>query len=313
MKKISVAVKGLMSKKFIIILVILILLAASQWWAVSLVYNKKLNSHLSLSLAKIYHLSAGRIVGPEQTFVISLADYLENIDFAKKYLASQVAQSQTEEMGNFQMPSDDSIKEAAWRKIAKDYWLNFLANKNNLSVSEQDIKDIIEENGSFEEYKNNIEQDLGLDFDTYERLVIKPSVLEAKVYQFLLENYNDREGMEKAQNAYDALSKDNKDFASVAKEYSDDMTYVDQSWFVAADDLGDFTEPVSKLSPGQYSQIVVVPGSPGAYIILKLLSSAPDPTTGKEVKELRGIAIQAKSIEDFFDAFLQSSDVKQWY
>jgi parvulin-like peptidyl-prolyl isomerase len=302
------------NKKIVIILIIVLLLGASQWTAVRLVYAKKVSPDVASWFARIYPLQAGKISGQDnKVFTIGLYNYLENIDFAKKYLASQVSQSQNEQMGDFQMPSDESIRDAAWRKVAKDMWLADLAKQNNLSVSDEDVKLAIEQTGSYEEYKTSIEKDLGLKFDAYERLVIRPSILESKVYKYLLDNYNDKAGMEKAQAAYEALNTEKRDFAEVAKEYSDDMTYVEQSWFVNEDELGEFAEPISKLEAGQYSQIIVTPGSPGAYIILKLIASTLDPATGKQVKELRGLAIQAKGMEEFFDEFLSSAQVQKWY
>lgn len=301
------------SKKFIIILIIVVLIVASQWFAVRLVYAKKVSQPVAIYLARIYHLQAGKMINNDKTFVIGLLDYLDNINFAKKYLAKQAEQMQTEQMGEFQMPSDEDIYQAAWRKMLKDAWLNDMAKDADLAVSDEDVRAAIEQAGSYEEYKVSIEQDLGINFSLYEKMAIRPSILEAKVYQYLLDNYNDRAGMEKAQAAYEALDKEKRDFIEVAKEYSDDLTYVDQSWFVNADELGEFAEPISDLKPGDYSRIIVAPGSPGAYVILKLISSVTDANSGKEIKEFRGIAIQAKSLEEFFDDFLNSSEVKKWY
>lgn len=304
------------NKKSIIILAIIILLAASQWWLVRMVYAKNIQGEAAFWLARVYHLQAGVIKGDNKTTAISLADYFRNYDFAKKYLANLIKmESQYQDASGqaTEMPGDDEIKKAVWQKMIQEKWLTSIAIPNKLTVSKQDVVDGLKEVDDLEAMKKSVRDDLDISFEEYQALQIEPAILEAKVYKYLLENYNDRAGMEKAQAAYQALTQDKKDFVQVAKEYSDDMTYVEQSWFATEDTLGEFSSAVSDLEPGEYSKIIVSPGDPGAYVILKLVGNTVDPESGQEAKELRGIAIKAKSMEDFFNEYLQTVEVKEWY
>lgn len=304
------------NKKAIIILVIIILLAASQWWSVQMVYAKKFEGETAFWLAKIYHLQAGTIKKDNKVTAIYLADYFRNYDFAKKYLANLIkmeAQYQETSGQTPEMPSDSEIAEAVWQKMIQEKWLTSIAIPNKLAVTQQDIEDGLKDVGDLAAMKKSVQDDLDVSFEEYQALQIEPAILEAKVYKYLLENYNDRAGMEKAQAAYQALTQDKRNFAEVAKEYSDDMSYVEQSWFATEATLGEFASAVNNLEPGEYSKIIVSPGDPGAYVILKLIGNAADPETGQEAKELRGIAIKAKNMEDFFNEYLQTVEIKKWY
>ncbi len=294
-------------KTLILVVVALILIVASQWWTIRMIYAKKFNGDVAMLFARIYHLSAGNVVNSGGNIDIALADYISDENFAFDYLKKQ-ASAKGEEFTT----SDQEVREIAWDKILRQTWVENIAKNNKISINDQDIADFYESMGG----KDNLQQGLQkakVNASNYESFVIKPSIMEAKVYKYLLDNFNDLAGMQKAQNAYQALVDNKKDFEEVAKEFSDDMTYVEDSMFVSTDQLGEFGEPIKNLQPGEYTKIMTLPGNPSYYIIWRLQSNSIDPETKQEVKELRGIAIKAKSMDEFFSDWKNNSQINQWY
>lgn len=295
-------------KTIVIFLVIIILLAASQWWSIRMIYARKLNNDTALFLAKVYRLTAGRAVtASSDQSTIYLADYIADEEFAFDYIKKQ-AKASNEGLSM----TDQQIRETAWEKVLRQTWVDSIAEKNKISISPQDIEDFYASIGG----QDTLEQGLknaDINVGRYKNFVILPSIIEAKVYKYLLDNFNDLAGMQKAQNAYKALVDDKGVFEEVAQKYSDDMTYVEDSMFVSLDELGEFGEPLKQLKTGEYSKIMVLPGNPGYYVIWLLKGTSLDEETQQEVKELRGIAIKAKSMDEFYADWKNNSKINQWY
>jgi hypothetical protein len=295
-------------KTIVIFLVIIILLVASQWWSIRMIYARKLNNDTALFLAKVYRLTAGIVVtASSDQSTIYLADYIADEEFAFDYIKKQ-AKASNEGLSM----TDQQIRETAWEKVLRQTWVDSIAEKNKISISPQDIEDFYASIGG----QDTLEQGLknaDINVGRYKNFVILPSIIEAKVYKYLLDNFNDLAGMQKAQNAYKALVDDKGVFEEVAQKYSDDMTYVEDSMFVNLDELGEFGEPLKQLKTGEYSKIMVLPGNPGYYVIWLLKGTSLDEETQQEVKELRGIAIKAKSMDEFYADWKNNSKINQWY
>ncbi len=306
MKKLNIVS---LKKKFIIIfLAVVILLVASQWWTIRLIYDRKLNNDTALLFAKVYRLTAGKVVTTNNgQSNIYLADYIADEEFAFDYIKKQ-AKASNEELGM----TDQQIRETAWEKVLRQTWVDSVAEKNKISVSQQDFEDFYASIGGQESLEQNL-KNAGINVGRYKDFVILPSIVEAKVYKYLLDNFNDLAGMQKAQNAYTALVDEKGKFEDVAKKYSDDMTYVEDSMFVNLDQLGEFGEPIKQLKNDEYSKIMILPGNPGYYVIWLLKGTSIDEETKQEVKELRGIAIRAKSMDEFFADWKNNSKINQWY
>lgn len=295
------------NKIIVLVAAFIVLLAASQWWTIKMIYAHKINGETALFFARLYHLTAGRAVRSNEHLTVSLADYLRDEDFALDYVKKEaLAQNQDSNI------SDDQIKKMVWDKVLKQTWVASVAKKNKIVVNDQDFQDFYNSTGGMETMKTEIEK-ISIDFKQYENFVVRPTIMEAKVYKFLLENFSDMEGMQKAQNAYKALVDENKPFKEVATQFSEDTTYVDNSLFVSDEQLGEFGQPIKDLKVGDYSKIMVLPGNPGYYVIWHLLGIAPDPETKQDVKELRGIIITAKSMDQFFGEWKDASNISQWY
>ncbi len=307
MKKISVKIFSAKKRIIIFVVIILGLLIASQWWSIRMVYAGKFNQDTAFFFAKVYRLNAGNVWTGNKKINISLATYLSDEQFAFDYLRKQ-AKTKGEELNM----SEEQMKDIAWDKVLRQAWVDNLATNNKVQISDQDFEDFYTSIGGKEDLEQSL-KNAGIDFGQYKKFVIKPSIIEARVYKYLLDNFNDLEGMQKAQNAYKALVDDHQKFEDVAQEFSDDMTYVNDSMFVSVEELGEFGEPIQALKAGEYSKIMVLPGNPGYYVIWLLKGTSVDDATQKEIKELRGIAIRAKSMEDFYADWKNNSQINKWY
>ncbi len=297
------------NKKFLFIIVIIILLAASQWWSIRMVYSQQFKGQTAFWLAKLYHLSAGQVEKDNKKISIALTDYLANQDLGERYIAKKLASGSNQDT----VLSAENISDSTWQKVLQEAWIKEIAQKYDIKVSNEDTEEYLKGIDDIENLKKTINADFGVSFETYQNLVIKPLILQAKVYQYFLENFNDMEGMKNAQAAYDALVKEKRDFKEVAKQYSDDLQYVDSSLFLKDSQLGSFGDPIRNLEPGGYSKIVILPGDPGAYVIWRLESRASDPTSQENVFELRGIAIAAKSMGQFLNDYLSGAQINRLY
>jgi len=291
----------------VIILVILILLALSQWWSIRMVYARKLNKDTALFFAKVYFLTAGQVITANNKLDISLSKYIADESFAFDYLDKQ-AKANNEDL----KMTDQDIKSLAWDKVLRQAWVDNLAKTNKINITKQDFNDFYTSIGGQDTLNQGL-KNAGIDVGQYENFVVKPSILEAKVYKYLLDNFNDLDGMQKAQNAYKALVDDKKKFEDVAREFSDDTNYIDDSMFATIDQLGEFGEPISKLQVGDYTKIMVLPGNPSYYVIWLLKGTSIDENTKVETRELRYIAVKAKSMDQFYTDWKNNSQINQWY
>lgn len=300
-----------MRKNIILVLVIILLVALSQWVAVKMIYAHKIEGQTASLMASWYNLKAGSVEKDEEELKIYLSDYLVNKDFVDNFIDKQMEQASDGLSPNNpeQSISDQDIDEIVWQKIVKDAWLNNIAVKNELVVTQQELDEYINLVGGSDYLKDITENEYNLSFDDYVGLVVKPRVLEDKIYNFLLSNYQDKEAVARIQEAYTLLTMENgENWQSVAQQYSDDMTYVDNSLWLQEEDLVDFYEVIKYLEVGQVSKIVKVPTG---YIIWKLQSLSSD--GDQRSYEVRSIFVSAKTISDFFNDFLNEAKIKKIY
>mgnify|MGYP003979772461 CR=1 FL=1 len=118
-----------MSNKIKLLIVIIIFLIASQWLAVRMVYKHKLNGTPAVVLAGLYNLKAGTIDEIDQSYVISLSEYLKHREFVLEYIIKAgdpaMSESDADSMG--------------WNRLIKNTWLNKLAEENDLSINDEEF------------------------------------------------------------------------------------------------------------------------------------------------------------------------------
>lgn len=291
-----------MKKSVIWFVVLVVVFLGLQALGLKLVYAHKLPTSVSYVFAKAYHLSAGEIKDQAESYNISLTRYMDH----QKSLDFYVKNNPDNSFG------ETDLGEVAWQRTIKDTWLEHLAKKYKLSVDAKEVDDYLKASNVIDQSKESFadfsKKTYGVSLDKFKEIIVKPFLLEAKVYQYMLENFNDPEGMKKAQEAYAALE-GGKDFAEVAKEFSFDLTYAESGLWLKESELVDFYEPIKGLEVGKYSQIVI---TPGAYVIWKL-ESIVDGENNEKVWQVKPILVQAKTLEEFFKQYIQIASVKKNY
>jgi len=240
---------------------------------------------------------------------IYLADYLENKDLLDRYIAKNSSQNKDSEEfeTGFGDLKPEEIDKLVWDKLLKDAWLQKIADDRDLSVTEEEVNDHLASIGGIDYVKEAALKEYNLSFGRYKSLIIEPYILEAKVYQSLLENYNDEASAQKAQAAYSALES-GRDFIEVGREFSDNQTYLENSLWLTEDDLVDVYAPIRDLKVGEFSKIVKVPVG---YVIWQLKSiTEEDDRTAREINE---IFIATKSLDSFLQDYLKNAEVKRSY
>ncbi|PWB38987.1 MAG: hypothetical protein C3F02_01095 [Parcubacteria group bacterium] len=295
-------------KKYVVIFVIIVVVVFSQVALVQLVYAHKISGAWANSIARVYRLKAGTIVKGQDRLYIYMSDYLENKNLAVKFISAGYAKAQSSGDTTYTMPTDEQISQMVWDKLLKDAWLGKLSRDNNIKITPEDmtayLADVVDE----ESLKKEAQDDYDLSYDDYKKLVIKPFILEAKVYDYLLGTFQDSAGAKKAQEAYSALEGGQK-FADVAKQYSEDQASAEKSVWLAESDLVNFYEPIKKLTPGKFSEIVIAPGAYIIWYLESLVTEKDKPAT----YEVKGIFIKAKAVEEFLQDYLEGAQVTRIY
>lgn len=278
------------------VIIFVVVLVASQYLAIKMVYAKKLTGQPAYFLASTYNLKAGTVAFGEENKTLRLSDFFANQKFVLNFLKKQ------------DQPLDQGqIDNMIWERLIKNFWLEYLAKEANINISDSDIDTYINQLNDLEDLQRTAREDFDISFVQYKEMVIRPVILEDRMYAFLLDNYNDQDGINKAQDAYEDLES-GQDFKTVAQQYSDDMTYVDSSFYLAESELVDFYEPIKKLAAGQFSKIITLPG---AYVIWKVESI--NQADGETVYEVKGIFIAAKTMDSFFEDFMANIQVDKIY
>ncbi len=281
------------SKKIIIIT--LILLAALQLAAVKLARAGSLPYNLSYFIAKIYSLKAGEIEDHKRSYEVKLADYLHHQNFLQQNIDKQ----------GFSQ-ADLDLKELAWQRTVKDNWLKYFAEDYNLTATDEEINEyMISLLGEDQDFNKFAKEEYDLSWEEFKKYFIIPAILEAKAHIYLVENFNDFNGINLAQAAYDDLVK-GEDFDAVAIKYMPEGNYTGESLWLNQEDLVDFYEPIKELKTNEFSRIVM---TPNGYVIWKLLSIAQD--EGGQAYQVKSLFIPAKSMEEFFQDYLKAIKINK--
>lgn len=293
------------NKKLKIIGIIILLIILSQWLMIKLVYAHKLPQNPSIFFAQLYNLKAGEIEDKSGNINIYLKDFLLNKKFADKLLKATPI---TNDNSNNSQVSDDEISKLVWSKLIKLAWLDKLAKENDIAVTTEDIDNYFSVVGG----QNNLEEMIkkqGATIKEYKYFLIEPDILESKVYNHLLSNFTDQKGVQKIQEAYTLLEAENgQNWDIVVKEYGEDPTLSDNSFWLSEEELVDIYEPIKEIEVGEFSKIVQVSSG---YIIWHLDSISTN--DDKIMMEVRGLFVYAQSIDDFFDAYLEGVNINKIY
>lgn len=288
-----------MKKKLIILGIILAFLALSSWGITRLIYTHKLPLGVAAVLSRIYNIKAGEVIEADVTYDIYLADYLRHYRSLESFGKN--------------VPEFDvkNIPELAWQGVVKDLWVKNLSKNFEISVEDEELDKYLQANFSKDDLKSLedfAKETYHLSLDKFKDKVVRADLLELKVYQRLLENYNDKEGITKAQEAYAELEA-GEDFLSVAQKYSPTPETAETSIWLKEAELVDFYEPIKDLQVGEFSKIVIIPQ---AYLIWRLDNIVTDENNEKGW-EVRSLLIGAKTMDDFFKQYFTITRFNKFY
>lgn len=285
-----------MKRNIIIIAAVVLIIFLTQLLGINLVKSEKMTGGTGQWFAKTYNLKAATIYDGDEVIEIPMEDYLEVRDF--------IANFKDPDVENF-----DGQDDLAWDRVLRNVWLTQLAEEKDLFVTEEELNSYIDYYiPDLEEFKKNTQEEFGVSYDDYKKFVIEPTALELKVYNYLLVNYNDIEGVSKAQGAYDALAAGG-DFEEVGQIFSDDMTLVEGSVFLSEEQMVAFYAPIKDLAVGEFSKIVQIPMPPG-YALWYVTDELEE--NGEMLKEVKAIFVNAATIDDFFNAYLDRVEIKKY-
>ncbi|MBT4209996.1 MAG: hypothetical protein HOE19_03730 [Candidatus Komeilibacteria bacterium] len=290
-----------MRNKIIVLLGVIILLIFSQWLTVKFLYAHKLGAGKTEFFAKVYNLKMGVIEEDSDNINIYLKDFFKNKDFADKLIQAQTTLKD-------QNITEEEIADLVWNKLLKHAWLSKVADENNIEINNEDIAYYINAVGGQENLEKNIASQ-GVSIDEYKEFLIRPDILAAKVYDHLIASFKDERGVLKIQEAYALLeAEEGENWDEVVEEYSEDMNLSKNSFWLAEEELINMYEPIIEIEVGEFSKIIQVPVG---YVIWHLDSILEDDE--QVMREVRGIFVHSKSIDNFFDDYLETVNVNRKY
>ena len=191
---------------------------------------------------------------------ILLSNYWSDIDTLNYFYQNQVAAGAYKEM-----PQDSEVKSIVWDRLLNIEVVDSLAKKNNLVVSagevNAEIDKLVSEAGTREKLVDNLYEFYKWDIDTFSNKVIKPYLLEQKVWEKLSSDPTyDQIAQSKAQEVLSKVRKNPEAFADLAKEFSDDPGSKDKGgdlgYFNQGVMIPEFEQAALALEIGQISDLV---------------------------------------------------------
>ncbi len=291
------------NKKVIIGIAVIAIFIAAQWLMVRLVYAHKLSGTPAQLVAAVYKLKAGTVEHEDQVLNIYLKDFFNNQSFIYDFLDNEI------QSGDMERPSEAEVNNLVWDKLVKNAWVESLARAEGWEIDQEELNNYLDILGGEQKLREVAEQEYNVSFDKYKDLVIVPGILQEKVYYSLLNNYEDHEGVARAEEAYNLLES-GEPWEDVAETYSSQDSFVGsgESIWLYEDDLAGIYEPVKDLSAGDFSKIVQ---TPWGYVIWHLQSI--NPSDEGQVWEVRGLYIAAKTMDAFLADYLSGAQINRIY
>ncbi|MFA5880347.1 MAG: peptidylprolyl isomerase [Candidatus Margulisiibacteriota bacterium] len=191
---------------------------------------------------------------------IFLADYWNDSETLNYFYTNQVAQGAYKEI-----PPESEVKNIVWDRLLNMTIVNSLAKKYKLVVSPEEVRTeidkLVNEAGTREKLADNLYEFYQWDIDTFSNKVIKPYLLEQKVWQQLSSDPTyEQTAQSEAQEVLSRIRQNPDAFADIAKEASDDPGSKDKGGDLGYFNLGvmipEFEQAALALEPGQISDLV---------------------------------------------------------
>lgn len=175
--------------------------------------------------------------------------------------------------------TDTELSDNVVNRLIDNIIVDDLAKKYNISIAESDVENIKKQLLTNFKDQATAEQEIlnryGWTFKEYENNVIRPYIIQGKLYEFIEAGTQLRE--EKIALAESVLVqiKNGANFEEMAKKYGEDGTAAkggDLGWFAKGDMVAQFEQAVFAMKKGEISQELVE--SPEGYHIIFLEDTA---------------------------------------
>lgn len=276
------------------IIVILLFLGAISYRAL----NKLADDQLTMVVTKTISLPAGFVNGA----MIKYSDFVEDVLTVEQYYASQT--------GGQPAPALSEIRTSVWERQVKNAIVKKMAKGLGLAVSSKEVEDeynsFVKSVGGADEALKTVKQNYGLNIENFKNKVVKPYLLQEKLTnseKVSAALFNDAK--KKADEVLVKVKEDKADFATLAKESSEDTGSKtnggDLGWFGVGKMVKEFEEATTKLAPGQVSEPIK---TRFGYHIIKLVEKRE----GKDGTEWRASHILIRSVD--FNQYLSDLTAK---
>ncbi len=245
---------GLLIWHIVVVLIVLIVLSLTV--VVAGIYYLDWRYPQIIKVARILPLPAGRVNGEWITF----DRYMSDFEALQRFYKYQVETGQFKEV-----PPESELKNIVWDRLVNLKLLDQIARQYNITVSEdeisQEVDKLVNEVGSLEQLRDNLNKFYGWDLTTFKQRVIEPFLKEEKVMKVLEVDKKYRsKTKEEAEKILKIVKENPDDFAKMAKQFSDDKASAnrggDLGYFTKGVMVPEFEQAAFSLEEGEISDLV---------------------------------------------------------
>ena len=196
-------------------------------------------------------------------------------------------------------------------KLIENRLIENEAKKRGLTINSEDISQAVsrkmQEYGSEEYLRNNLERLYGWTLQDFEENIVKPDMYKEKLFENIKETDSE---MAAAKSKIDSAQKEldaKKDFSDVAEKYSEGESAKSKGelgWFNGSEMLPEIAQVVFGLKKGERSGIIE--SSLGYHIV-----SVEDKKTENETDkvQLKQIFVRTNNFSDWLDKYVKNFDI----
>ncbi len=263
----------------LVVLIILIVLSLSV--VVAGIYYLDWRYPQIIKIARMLPLPAGRVNGEW----ISFDRYISDLEALQRFYNYQVENGQFKEV-----PPESELRNIVWDRLVNLKLLDQVARQYNITVSQdevsQEVDKLVNEVGSLEQLRDNLNKFYGWDLATFEQRVIEPFLKEEKVMKVLEVDKKYRsKTKEEAEKILKIVKENPDDFAKMAKQFSDDKASAkrggDLGYFTKGVMVPEFERVAFSLDVGEISDLVE---TKFGYHIIKLEEKITNEDNPNDVK-----------------------------
>lgn len=231
----------------------------------------------------------------------------------KSTLSYYITQSATSSAAEKPTPRD--MAKVIINRLVYDTILNQVAQKNNISVTpneiEKQLQDIASSSGTnIDTFGATLQKQYGMDVEKFKSAILRPYLIFQRLDQkYASDASADAQAKAKAEDALKQVKEGAKTFAELAQQYSDDTTKSvggDLGFFGRGQMVKAFEDAAFSLAVNGVSDLVK---TQYGYHIIKVEEKISDTTKGEQVRA-RHILIRVPTADDAIQAALQAAHVR---